>query len=316
MALEDFLKEIDEEVKTVNSSEFEVEIIETNFVPSFSDANITYDNLDTNKKKCKRLESCVLYVDIRGSAQISAERRPKTLAKMYSSFIRSMIACGRYYGGHVRNIIGDRVMVVFDKANCFTDAVNTAVLMNSVCKHILNKRIKSFEFSAGIGIDYGKMLITKSGAIRQGDEKEFYRSLVWLGKPANVASRLTDLANKKESYTVKGVRQGVHYPLTDVWSWTDVDFEVFLGRLKETFSPKLIHEEEYFKCFYITDMGPYYSNNSPILMTKAVYDGYKSENPDSETVKNGWFSKKTIKVKDYDGDVYGGDVIKTAVESI
>ena len=39
-------------------------------------------------------------------------------------------------------------------------------------------------------------------------------------------------------------------------------------------------------------------------------------NPDSETVKNGWFAKKTIKLKDYDGDVYGGDVIKTAVENI
>jgi len=316
VSLEDFFKDIDEEVKTVNSSEFEVEIVETSYVPSFSDPNITYDNLDTNKKKCKRLESCVLYVDIRGSAQISAERQPKTLAKMYSCFIRSMIACARYYGGHVRNIIGDRVMVVFDKANCFTNAVNTAVLMNSVCKHILNKRIKSFEFSAGIGIDYGKMLITKSGAIRQGDEKEFYRSLVWLGKPANVASRLTDLANKSESYTVRGVRQGLHYPLTDVWSWTDVHFEEFLGRLKKTYTPKLIHEEEYFKSFYITDMGHYYSSHSPILMTKAVYDGYKSENPDSETVKNGWFSKKTIKVKDYDGDVYGGDVIKTAVENI
>ena len=316
MALEDFLKDIDEEVKAVNSSDFEVEIIETNFVPSFSDTNITYDNFDTNKKKCKRLESCVLYIDIRGSAKISAERQPKTLAKMYSSFIQSMLACARYYGGHVRNIIGDRVMVVFDKADCFTKAVDTAILMNSVCKHILNKRIKSFEFSAGIGIDYGKMLITKSGAIRQGDEKEFYRSLVWLGKPANVASRLTDLANKSESYTVKGVRQGLHYPLTDVWSWTDVTFEEFLGRLKETYTPKLIHQEDYFKAFYITEMGPYYSSNSPILMTKAVYDGYKSENPDSDSIKNGWFAKKSITVRDYSGDVYGGDVIKTAVESI
>lgn len=316
MALEDFLKKIDEQVKTVNSSEFEVEIIETNVVPSFSDPNITYDNLDTNKKRCKRLESCVLYIDIRGSAQISAEKRPMTLAKMYSSFIRSMIACARYYGGHVRNIIGDRVMVVFDKANCFTNAVDTAVLMNTVCQSILNKRIKSFEFSAGIGIDYGKMLITKSGAIRQGDEKEFYRSLVWLGKPANVASRLTDLANKKESYTVRGVREGVYYPLTDVWSWTEVHFEEFLGRLKGTYSPNLIHQDEYFKCFRITDIGPYSLSNSPILMTKAVYNGYKSENPDSDIVKAGWFSKKFITVKDYDGDVYGGDVFKKAVENI
>lgn len=316
MSLKDFLKNIDEEVKTVNSSDFKVEIIETDYVPSFADTNITYDNLDTNKKKCKRLESCVLYIDIRGSAKISSEKQPKTLAKMYSSFIRSMLACARYYGGHVRNIIGDRVMVVFDKANCFTKAVDTAILMNSVCKHILNKRIKSFDFSAGIGIDYGQMLITKSGAIRQGDEKEFYRSLVWLGKPANIASRLTDLANKTESHTSKGVRQGLHFPLTDVWSWSDVPFDEFMGRLQETFSPNLIHKEEYFKSFYITDLAPTYTSNSPILMTKKVYDGFKSENPNSNIIKNGMFSKKTIKVKDYSGEVYGGDVIKTAVEDI
>lgn len=125
MAIKEFLKELNEEVEIVNSSDFEVEITETDFVPSFSDASITYDNLDTRRKKCKRLESCVLYVDIRNSAKISAENQPKTLAKMYSSFVSTMLACSRYYGGHVRNIIGDRVMVVFDKKNCFTNAVDT-----------------------------------------------------------------------------------------------------------------------------------------------------------------------------------------------
>ena len=144
MALLEFLKDLDNDVSIVNSSDFEVEIIETNYVPSFSDANITYDNLDTRKKKCKRLESCVLYIDIRKSAKISSERQPKTLAKMYSSFIRTMASCARYYGGHIRNIVGDRVMVVFDRDNCFVNAVDTAVLMNSVCKYILNKRIKNF----------------------------------------------------------------------------------------------------------------------------------------------------------------------------
>lgn len=316
MALKDFLAELDEEVKAVNSSDFEIEIFETDFVPSFSDTNITYDNLDTKKKKCKRLESCVLYVDIRNSAKISAERQPKTLAKMYSSFVRSMIACGRYYGGHVRNIIGDRIMIVFDKQNCFTNAVDTAILMNSVCKHILNKRISSFEFSAGIGIDYGKMLITKSGAIRQGNEKEFYRSLVWLGKPANTASRLTDLANKKGSYYKSGVCQGVHYPLTDVWSWTDVTFEQFLGYLEVTYSRNLRHKEEYFKTFFLKELGPYTYSNSPILMTKAVFDGFKKARPNADSIVNNRWSQKHLEVRDYDGEVYGGDVIFKAVEDI
>lgn len=315
MALKDFLKDLDDSVKVVTSSDFEVEIIETEFVPSFSDASITYDNLDTKKKKCKLLESCVLYVDIRSSAKISAERQPKTLAKMYSSFVRTMIACARYYGGHVRNIVGDRVMVVFDKAKCFENAIDTAILMNSVCKHILNKRISSFEFRAGIGIDYGKMLITKSGAIRQGDEKEFYRSLVWLGKPANIASRLTDLAHKTEIYTIPAIHQGNYYPYIKDWHWQSKPYEQFVDDLEPTSSRMLKHKDEHFNTFFKTTMS-HSETHSPILFTKSVFDGFKKARPNADSIKNGWWSKRNLDVRDYDGDIYGGDVIFSVVEDL
>tara|TARA_R110002072_G_scaffold284396_5_gene448667 strand:+ start:364 stop:1311 length:948 start_codon:yes stop_codon:yes gene_type:complete len=315
VGLKDFLKGLDDSVKAVISPDFEVEIIETDYVPSFSDASITYDNLDTKKKRCKRLESCVLYVDIRNSAKISAERQPKTLAKMYSSFVRSMLSCARYYGGHVRNIVGDRVMVVFDKENCFESAVDTAILMNTVCKHILNKRISSFEFSAGIGIDHGKMLITKSGAIRRGDEKEFYRSLVWLGKPANVASRLTDLANKTICYSIPAVHQGNYYPYSERWHWYSRPYEEFIDDLETTSSRLLKHKDEHFLTFFKTTIWRSQSQN-PILMTKAVYDGFKAAKPNADSIKNGWWSKNNAGVKDYDGEIYGGDVIFSAVEEI
>jgi len=315
VALKDFLKDLDDSVKVVTSSDFEVEIIETEFVPSFSDASITYDNLDTKKKKCKLLESCVLYVDIRSSAKISAERQPKTLAKMYSSFVRTMIACARYYGGHVRNIVGDRVMVVFDKAKCFENAIDTAILMNSVCKHILNKRISSFEFRAGIGIDYGKMLITKSGAIRQGDEKEFYRSLVWLGKPANIASRLTDLAHKTEIYTIPAIHQGNYYPYIKDWHWQSKPYEQFVDDLEPTSSRMLKHKDEHFNTFFKTTMS-HSETHSPILFTKSVFDGFKKARPNADSIKNGWWSKRNLDVRDYDGDIYGGDVIFSVVEDL
>lgn len=315
MALKDFLKDLDDSVKVVTSSDFEVEIIETEFVPSFSDASITYDNLDTKKKKCKRLESCVLYVDIRSSAKISAERQPKTLAKMYSSFVRTMIACARYYGGHVRNIVGDRVMVVFDKEKCFENAIDTAILMNSVCKHILNKRISSFDFRAGIGIDYGKMLITKSGAIRQGDEKEFYRSLVWLGKPANTASRLTDLAHKTENYTIPAIHQGNYYPNIKDWHWQSKPYEQFIDDLEATGSRMLKHKDQHFYTFFKTTMF-HSETHSPILFTKSVFDGFKKARSNADSITNSWWSKKNLDVRDYDGDIYGGDVIFSAVEDL
>lgn len=207
-------------------------------------------------------------------------------------------------------------MVVFDKEECFRNAIDTAVLMNSVSKYILNKRITSTEFKCGIGIDYGKMLITKSGAIRQGEEKEFYRSLVWLGKPANTASRLTDVANKTEAWNIPGVRQGNYYPYTNKWHWSDATYEEFIDALEETGSRHLRHKDDYFHSFYKTSLGPFSRTNSPILMTQAVYDGLRIDHPDNEYVKNKWFQKKDITIRDYDGVVYGGDVIFTSVKEL
>jgi len=307
MPLKEFLSELDEEVAILASSEFEIEVVETSSVPTFDDPNITFHNLDTKKKKCKLLESCVLYVDIRGSAQISASKMPKTLAKMYSSFISTMIACARYYGGHVRNIIGDRVMVVFDADDCFKNAVDTATLMNTASQYILNRRIKSIDFKCGIGIDYGRMLITKGGAVRYGAEKEFYRGLVWLGKPANVASRLTDLAFKTEDITTSVVREGHHYPNIGEWTWSDRTYEQFIDSLQPTYSPVLRHKAEYFNTFFKTQRTST-KTPPPILMSAAVYDGLLRAHPKADYIVNKYFKKQSIAVRDYEGDVYGGDV--------
>ncbi len=315
MALKEFLIDIDAEIAVIQSTDFEIDVIETKYVPNFDDQDITYDNLDTNKKKCKLLESCVLYVDIRDSAKVSASSKPKTLAKMYSSFVRSMIACARYYGGHVRNIIGDRVMVVFDTENCFKSALDTAVLMNTVSSHILNKHIKNTNFKCGIGIDFGKMLITKSGAVRHGAEKEFYRGLVWLGKPANIASRLTDLANKKLNEIVPVINQGNYYRYTDKWFWTAKSYENFIDDLQVTYTRNLTHKDEYFCSFFKSSIAQS-REYSPILMTHRVYDGLKKEHPEADYLTKNMFSKKTMDVRDYVGDVYGGDVIFPIVKEI
>lgn len=72
---------------TIISSDFKIEVMPTDWVPDFNDPAITYDNLDDEVERCKLLESCVLYVDIRNSATISAERQPQTLARMYSAFV-------------------------------------------------------------------------------------------------------------------------------------------------------------------------------------------------------------------------------------
>lgn len=316
MSLEDFFSEIDSQVEIVLSSDFKVQVVDTDYVPNFDDSGITYDDLDEKIKKCKRLESCVLYIDMRDSTKISAEKRPATLAKIYSSFVKSMIASARYYGGHVRNIIGDRVMVVFDKEDCFKKAIDTAILMNSVSKHILNKRVRDIDFKCGIGIDHGKMLIAKAGAIRRGAETEFYRSLVWLGKPANVASKLTDIANKSSVSYVPGIRQGNYYKSLDKWFWLPKSYNEFIDDLEVTHSRNLRHKDKNFCSFYKAILGSETTSASPILMTQSVYEGLKKSHPNDQCIQEGWWRKQPVTVKGYDGTIFGGDVIFTAVEDI
>ena len=311
MAIEDILDTLDDEVSTINSSDFDIEITKTNYVPTDSDTNLTFENFDGKYKKVKTIETCVLYVDIRSSTKLNLQHYPKTMAKLYSSFIRSMIKAAENYNGKIRNIIGDRVMVVFDNSNCFTDAVNTAFLMNTISRKIINKRFKNNAFTCGIGIDFGKMMVAKCGTIKFGNESSSYKSLVWLGRPANIASKLTDFANKSSSYkTISGVNVGFHYKYTDTWIWLFKTPEELVENIEFSYiSPNMRYKDNNFKSFFATSKTiSNYDSTPPILVTDSVYKGFKSNNPDADSIKNNWWKKQSRKIPDYSGSVYGCDV--------
>jgi adenylate cyclase len=198
--------EIEDEISTIFASDFALDVTPTSSVPHSDDSAITFPNLDLRHQRSKLIKTAVLYVDIRRSTNLNLDHREPTVAKLYSAFVRAMTRCAAEFGGYVRGIIGDRVMVLFDPSTAFTDAVDTATLMNSVCQHELNKYFKQDDVTCGIGIDYGRMLATKTGVRRHGYERPNYRALVWLGRPANVASKLTDLANKTTHYSRDIVR--------------------------------------------------------------------------------------------------------------
>lgn len=215
---------------------------------------------------------------------------------------------GGYYNGKVRNVIGDRLMVIFDSENCFANAVNTAVLLNSVSKFILNKNFSHDEVKCGIGIDYGKMLVAKAGIIKNGKENTPNKSLVWLGRPANIASKLTDAANKTDVTYRQIIMEGCYYPTIKEWGWYDREIDSFLNQLIITYSPILRHSNQYFSTFFKTVTGKSHTT-SPILMTKDVYDGFKNDNPNDDSIKQNWWEKqKVISISGYNGDIYGGDV--------
>lgn len=215
----------------------------------------------------------------------------------------------------IRGIIGDRVMVLFDSENCFSNAVRTAQAMNTVSTHIINRHFNHGEVSCGIGIDYGRMLVAKTGFRRHGVQRHNYRSLVWLGRPANVASKLTDVANKGASYRYEpGARVGSHFPLTGVWSWNTVSVQDFINSLEVEYlldgSKRFKHSDPYVSAVIngtrTVEVSP---ATPPILMTQAVYDGFREKNPNDSSITNRWYSLCRVAVPGYTGSIYGGDVI-------
>ncbi len=196
MSLKELRAALDEEVSSILSNDFRIVVTNTDTVPHSDDPAITFPNPDTNTQGAKLINTCVLYIDIRRSTELNLSHKPATVAKLYSAFIRAMTRVARYHKGHVRGIIGDRLMVIFDRTDAFVNAVNCSIALNTVSKHIINRHFKANEVSCGIGIDAGNMLATKTGVRRHGSEQANYRNLVWLGRPANIASKLTDIANK------------------------------------------------------------------------------------------------------------------------
>lgn len=308
--MSDLRDELSDEVGIILAKDFAITATKTNTVPHSSDGAITFPNLDAKTQACKLIDTCVLYIDIRRSTELSITHKPQTVAKLYSAFVRAMTKCARHYSGHVRGIIGDRVMVIFDCDGCFRKAVDCAILMNSTAQYVINKHFTRTEVQCGIGIDAGKMLVTKTGFRRRGVEQHNYKNLVWLGRPANVASKLTDIANKpSEGLNFDQMCVGYRNIFTNELDWNYEWPNNFVKNLTPNYLGGITHNSlQYVTHFHTTTYHKTRAKTPPVLMTEPVYRNLKVEHPDVDYVKAGWFQKVAVEVPGYTGDVYGGDV--------
>jgi adenylate cyclase len=316
MTIADFKKDVSDEVATVLSSDFTINVVETSTVPHSADPQITFPNLDAKTQGSKRIETTVLYIDMRRSTQLSLRHKPHTVAKLYSAFVRAMARCAESYGGEVRGIIGDRVMVLFDPQGCFENAVNTATLMNSVCQYVLNTHFSHGEVTFGIGIDFGYMLATKTGIVKRGHRQHSYRSLVWLGRPANIASKLTDNANKPEE-TSDLMKLNVAYQRGITIEYKEEYPYVFVQQFThDPIRNLMAHRDPTFKSFTIFVRTVVMREKTPpILMSARVYNGLRRENPNADVLVQELLRRIDITIKEQSEDIYGGDVIFTAFRS-
>lgn len=331
MAIKDLINEIETDVVDVINTTFSYN--DTYNVPNRSDTQLTFER--GIEKKGKAMHTCVLFVDIRDSVALTKKHHSLTMGKIYTAFTKGILKIANYHGGHVRNVIGDRVMVVFPSNNCYTNAVDCAISINHFAQNAMNKKFKDVDFKCGIGIDYGKLKVLKVGIPRRGEERHEHRALVWTGYPANIASRLTDVANKKiEETYFEVVRNPINPRKMPGYLWGNysspllgskpaTDNEPFYLSTTET---KEMTPEEFANSISSYKEGELditggkfirfskktrIVNYSPILMTADVYTGFKNANPERNSIKNKLWKEHTHIIKNVDKKIYGADITWT-----
>lgn len=241
----DDLIEISDKIIEVLDTPMEVEDYEGDVVPSVEDLTDSNEGL--------LVECAILFVDIRGSTTLSDSSWAKSMAKIYRAFVRAMVLCVYKSGGSVRQIVGDRVMGVFvndEEKKATEKALEAARAIITTIDYYFNpecrKKVNGKEIQCGVGIDYGKVLLTQVG-MKALDEEA--KDLVWAGKIANMASKHTDLAEEGEIFVTKRFYSSLPANLkTDEIGWESVlrlkGNSFFEGFAKQNFYLDCISEEE------------------------------------------------------------------------
>ena len=174
----------------------------------------TIEQLEDNNRTYS-IMAAILFIDIRKSTYLTENSQAKSMVKIYRSFMRMAVDCVRKNGGVTRQFLGDRIMGVFidsaDENGNIVDsaadkAINAARSLQTVIDYSLNKYLKTNVngkvIECGIGIDYGKVLVTQVGmyGLESDENRENEVDCVWVGNTTNYASKYSDIASGGEIF--------------------------------------------------------------------------------------------------------------------
>lgn len=326
MAIKNIINEIEVDVIDVTRTNFIHN--DTGVVPHAGDGELTYER--GKDKKGKKIETCVLYVDIRNSVALTEKHHTQTMGRIYTAFTKAVLKVARYHNGHTRNIIGDRIMIVFPSKDCYTNAIDCAISINHISLNVIKKHFSAVDFKCGIGIDFGELRVIKVGIQRNGTENGENKGLVWVGYPANIASRLTDFANKKIEETYYEVTRNPFNPRA---FGSFFDYPFFFGGKGQYDSNEPLYlstiqkveltPEEFANSISQNDSGGLYATGGnlikferktrntiypSILMTEAVFKGFKAANPNRKCILSNFWSEQKHNIRNVEKKIYGGEV--------
>jgi class 3 adenylate cyclase len=152
--------------------------------------------LRLNANHAKNLETAtVLYADLDGSTNMVESNSWTFSAEVYKVYLRCAAQVIRNEGGVITAYDGDRVMAVFTGGRKNTSAVRCGLKINYAVKSIIQPLLeaqypkKTFTWKHVVGIDTSQLRTARIGVHGDND-------LVWVGRAANYAAKLTTLSGK------------------------------------------------------------------------------------------------------------------------
>lgn len=132
---------------------------------------------------------CV-YIDMKGSTRISAEKHDQSTAAIYQYFTDTAVRILDHFNAAYIDVRGDGAFGLFNDDK-FYAGICSAVSFLTFCHYKLSTvKINEKPITAHIGADR-KIVLVKRIGIRKTEDKHLKQNEVWAGKPVNMASKLS-----------------------------------------------------------------------------------------------------------------------------
>lgn len=176
-------------------------------------------------------EAVVLYADLDGSTDMVNKKTWQFSAEIYKNYLHCAAKIIKSEDGVITAYDGDRIMAVFIGERMRSRAAQAGLRLNNAVRHIINPAIKhqypksDFVLKHVVGIDVSSIRAARTGV--RGDN-----DLVWVGRAANYAAKLTSLSSDNlQIWVTDDVYQRLaadvkHCDGKSVWEtriWTDMN---------------------------------------------------------------------------------------------
>jgi len=150
------------------------------------------------------LDATVLYADMSGSTKLVDGYKPQFAAEIYKTYLACAAPIIKDESGVITAYDGDRIMGVFIGKTKNTRAVRAAFRINGAVWDIIKPALKAqysqtdYNPKHVVGVDTSKLRVCRIGVRNDND-------LVWVGRAANYAAKLSSLSDEFAIYITHSV---------------------------------------------------------------------------------------------------------------